>query len=348
MRARRIRVITLIVGVGLAFAPIARPGQTEADTIWITGVNQNISVGNYSDMNSCWTVQVPTGSSDFFSVCFKVAPGIPNLPNVVDGLPVTGIAVSLCIPAGAAGLFPRIGVYYPVAPGSCTPDLTNPVVELLNVLVPGPVPSSFIFFDTPEAFIAPGTSIVIAAVQLPPGDPAVIQIGGDASSSIAGTSFFSMDGYSTPAVPMLLADMGLSIGQDNSTTTSCAVALRAPHGRLRIARGNATSGAGSDEGKGDRLLQHVLPGDTLRLAFFGPQVGDIFLLALMSPNCLPSLILPGVIGTAADADLDGSFRRLSFLWPNVAGAFDLAAFWGNAACFPPGVGFTNCVTIVSP
>ncbi|MFO0983591.1 MAG: hypothetical protein U1E76_17995 [Planctomycetota bacterium] len=280
----------LVVCIVMAIAT-ARAGQTELDTIWITDVNQNIGVGNYSDMNSCWSVQVPTGTADYFSVCFKVAPGIPNLPNVVDGLPVTGIAVSLCIPGGIVGVFPRIGVYYPTTPGGCTPDLNNRVIELLNVVVPGPVASDFIFFDTPEAMIAPGTPTVIAAIQLPPGDPGLVQIGGDSSSSISGSSYYSLNGYSTPGLPMTLADMGICIGQDNSTTTSCTVASRLPHGRLRVARGDAISGIGSDPGKGDRLLQHVLPGDTLRLSFFGPQPGDVFLLS-PDDRDLPAELLP--------------------------------------------------------
>jgi len=102
-------------------------GGSEDDTIWITQINQNISVGNYSDVNSCWFVQLPTGSSDFFSLCFKVAPGIPNVSTVADGLPVTGIGLSMCLPGGIAGTLPRIGVYYPSSLSPCTPDLTNPV-----------------------------------------------------------------------------------------------------------------------------------------------------------------------------------------------------------------------------
>lgn len=329
-------------------AATARAGDTENNTIWITEVNQNISVGNYSDINSCWVVQNPTGSSDFFAVCFKVVPGIGNTDDVADGLPVTGIGVSLCIPAGGAAFFPRIGVYPPAAPGFCTPDLTNPIVELLNVTVPGPVANEYIFFDTPEAFIPAGTPNVIAAIQLSPLSPPGAGIGGDSSPSVSGTSYFSLDGFSTPAILMGLADMGLSIGQDNTTTTSCTIPARLPHGRMRVARGDATSGFGTDPAKGDRLQQHIQAGESLRLSFFGPQPGDLFLLTFMSPVCTPLSFLQNPIPTLVDTDGDGSYQRLSFVWPSVLGSFDFSALWANFSCTNPIVGFTNCVKVISP
>src|SRR5262249_13627 len=100
----------------------------------------------------------------------------------------------------------------------------------------------------------------------------------------------------------------------------------------------------------DRLTQHVVSGDTLRLAFFGPQPGDIFLLALMNNSCLFSSFITGTIPTIADTDGDGSYQRLSFAWPSSAlGTFKFAAYWGNLSCTSsPGVGFTNCVTVISP
>ncbi len=316
--------------------------------IWVTEVNQNIGAGNYADMNSCWVVQNPTGPSDFFSVCFKVVPGIPNTEDVAEGLPVTGMSVNLCIPGGVVGFFPRIGVYYPVSSSSCTPDLANPVIELLNVVIPGPLNNEFFFLDTAEALIAPGTSALIAAVQLPPGDAGQVRVGGDSSASTSGTSYFSMDAYSTAAIPFPTADMGINIGQDNSTTTSCTVASRLPHGRFRAARGDATSGFGIESMKGDRLLQHIQTGETLRLSFFGAQPGDVYLIFLMTPICTPSLLLSPVLFTLPDGDGDGSYQRLSFTWPNLAGSFDFAAVWGNFSCAPVVAGFTNCVTVISP
>jgi hypothetical protein len=55
-----------------------------------------------------------------------------------------------------------------------------------------------------------------------------------------------------------------------------------------------------------------------------------------------------VIVTAPDTDGDGSYRRLSLTWPNLAGSFDFAAVWGNLGCIPPIVGFTNCIKVISP
>lgn len=47
-------------------ALLARAGHHENSTIWITDVNLDVTASppNYGDMNSCWSIQTPTGSSD--------------------------------------------------------------------------------------------------------------------------------------------------------------------------------------------------------------------------------------------------------------------------------------------
>jgi hypothetical protein len=56
-----------------------------------------------------------------------------------------------------------------------------------------------------------------------------------------------------------------------------------------------------------------------------------------------------VLSTIPDSDGDGSFLRINATWPPGFGGqtFRFAAVWGNGSCFPAGVGFTNCVTIVT-
>jgi len=42
----------------------------------------------------------------------------------------------------------------------------------------------------------------------------------------------------------------------------------------------------------------IQPGETLRLSFFGPQAGDVFLLTLMNPGCLFNSFISGTIPTS--------------------------------------------------
>src|SRR5262245_18591602 len=97
----------------------ARAGDTEDNTIWITDVNQVIP-GNYSDIDSGWLVEIPPGFDDYFAVCFNVALGLVNTEDVAEGMPITGIGVSIYMDPGTE-IIPRIGVYQPIFPGSCTP-----------------------------------------------------------------------------------------------------------------------------------------------------------------------------------------------------------------------------------
>jgi hypothetical protein len=331
-----------------ATAVSAAPQSIPPSPIWTTQVNQNIGAGNYGDINTCWSLAVPGGSSDFVSVSYNVVSGIPNTTDLADGLPVTGLGASLCL-GNATYFIPRIGLYYPLPSSPNTPDLNNPVVELWFVTANGPSNGDFFFFDTNEFTIAPGTPRVIEAMQFPVGFDPTFQVGADASTSTSGTSYYSDSGFQTPPVPAAGVDIGLVVAQDNAVTTSCSVSARLPHGRLRVSRGNATSGIGNDPLKGDRLIQHVVGGDTLHLSFFGPQVGDVFIVWLMTGACTPITMVSSLMTTVADPDGDGCFRRLNASWPaSMTGSFDFGAFWGNASCSPAVVGFTNCVTVMSP
>src|SRR5262245_51760301 len=48
------RISMILAGLMLFGISVARAGDTEDNTIWITEVNQNILVGNYSDINGGW------------------------------------------------------------------------------------------------------------------------------------------------------------------------------------------------------------------------------------------------------------------------------------------------------
>src|SRR5262245_13517308 len=66
-------------------------------------------------------------------------------------------------------------------------------------------------------------------------------------------------------------DMGINIGQDNTSTTSCKQADRKLHGRLRCQTLDA-AGGGRHVTQGDKLACTAWPGELhfpLSLAFFG-------------------------------------------------------------------------------
>ncbi|MFN8549685.1 MAG: hypothetical protein U0527_17375, partial [Candidatus Eisenbacteria bacterium] len=242
---------------------VLAPGHDGDSSISITDVQREIKQG--------LVVQIPTGSSDYFNVAHAVQPGIGNSDEVVDGLPVTGISVSVA-DFGSGRTYPTVGIFASnlgLDPTGATPDLASPIVALASPPNPAPPLFTSVFFDTPEGTIAAGSTRAHATLQLPPGDSGLLAVGGSSGTVPTGTSYFTSDGYATTAKPLVGFDLGLNVEQDNSATTSCKPADRKPHGRLRV-----SSGGPIEHGKGDVLATAVKVGDPFELAFFGPQLGD--------------------------------------------------------------------------
>jgi hypothetical protein len=101
---------------------------------------------------------------------------------------------------------------------------------------------------------------------------------------------------------------------------------------------------------GDHLTTTLLGGNTLDLSFFGNQPGDKWRLYFATGPCNPAIAVGPLLPTIPDPDGDGSFLRISAIFPYGFDGmtFRFAAVWGNGACgTSPGVGFTNCVTVVT-
>ena len=297
-----------------------------------------------------WVVQFPTGSSDYFDSTFVVVPGIGNGEdgNIGLGLPTTGVAISVT-DFGSGRTYGLIGNFQSnlTLDGSGeTPDLAAPIGGTLTSPPLSPPPLfQFVSFDLAEGGIPGGTTRLHVVAQLPPGDSGLLGIGADSGSTgtTGGLSGFTTDGYTTPSIGASFLDFGLSTGQDNSATTSCKQADRKPHGRLRAS--NLQQGVG----EGDKLTVTVKAGDTLNLAFFGTKSGDKLRLYFNVAPCTPAVAIGPVLPTIPDADGDGTFIRLNATWPAGFGGqtFRFSAVWGNPACSNPGVGFTNCVTVIT-
>jgi hypothetical protein len=293
-----------------------------------------------------WVVGFPTGPSDYFNVGFSVIPGIGNNQGAVTGgLECECISVNVT-DFGSGLTYTTVGTFgsnLGVDPSGGTPDLSNPITSAnpTGSLGSPPLFAQVNFPTAGVGTIPGGTTTVHAVVQLPSGDSGLLGVGADSGTG-NGTSGFTTDGYSTPSILLSFLDFGINPGQDNSHTTSCKQADRKPHGRLRAS--NLIQGIG----EGDQLTTTVKAGDTLNLLFLGTKTGDKFRLYFNVAPCTPAVAIGPVLPTIPDPDGSGTYLRINATWPSGFGGntFNFSAVWGNPACSNPGVGFTNCVTVI--
>jgi hypothetical protein len=299
-----------------------------------------------------WVVQFPTGSSDYFDVTYNVVAFKGQDGDIFAGtgslaLPVNGVAISIT-DFGSGRTYPLAGTFnsnLSLDASGETPDLASAISSVVSPANPVPPLFEFVGFDTPKAAIPSGATHIHTVAQLPPGDSGLLGIGADSGSTgtTGGLSGFTTDGYTTPSIGASFLDFGINVGQDNSTTTSCKSADRLPHGAFRAS--NLKQGIG----EGDKHTTSIKAGDTLNLAFYGTKAGDKWRIYFNVAPCTPAVAIGPVLGTLADPDGTGSFLRLNATWPAGFGGqtFRFSAVWGNPACSNPGVGFTNCVTIIT-
>src|SRR5262245_22697164 len=210
-------------------------GKAQDSTLWSSRVSGPIDGG--------WVVTIPTGSSDYLSVAYTTS----RLWNVEGGVVSStmrfkGVGVSVA-DFGTTQTYPTVGVFRPnpvLDPSGNTPDLASPIATSTDVY-PGGLPMfAYQDFDTSRfaetsgsrSTIGSADKTVCAVVQLPPGDSGLLGVGVDTSAA-SGSSGFTQDGYATPAIPFTSHELGIAVGQDNSTTSSCRPSRRLPHGRLR-------------------------------------------------------------------------------------------------------------------
>jgi hypothetical protein len=149
-----------------------------------------------------WVVQIPSGSSDYFNNDFGFV--LPSVNNVL-AMSLSVIDFITAVPA-----FPQAGISdanLVLDPTGHTPDMTGP--GLLSVIAPFTFPSGS--FETTAGLYTshlcpapvPGSSFASHAhgwVQFPPGDSGWLRIGGDSNSPSFPYSFYTLDGYSSPAL----------------------------------------------------------------------------------------------------------------------------------------------------
>jgi hypothetical protein len=333
----RIAVLSAIIAMVAAASGM---GQSENATIW-----SNLIKGK---PDSGWVVQIPTASSDYFSCGYDVVATLNvESATVSKSMPIRGVGVSVA-DFGTTQTYPTVGVFRPNvgldATGN-TPDLSLPIATSSEAYAGGLGVFDYQDFDTSaQGTIPGGDATTLSVVQLPPGDSGLLGVGADSTTSSNHTSGFTTDGFATPSILATFLDFGMAIGQDNSTTNSCSPADRLPHGRLRCQRVTYF-----DVEAGDHLTTTLIGGDTLNLSFFGTRSGDKWRLYFATAPCSPAVAVGPVLSTIPDSDGDGTFLRINATWPSGFGGqtFRFSAVWGNGACSAPGVGFTNCVTIVT-
>src|SRR5262245_35005513 len=94
----------LVLGLAPWVRAPAHARHAGASTIWVTDLTGDIDTG--------WVVTFPNGASDYFNVSHEVVAGVPNSEEVVDGLNLTGLSLSLFDFCGCT-TFPLVGAYYP-------------------------------------------------------------------------------------------------------------------------------------------------------------------------------------------------------------------------------------------
>src|SRR5262245_2141846 len=108
--------LSRLLALLLTLSPTVLAGHDGESTLWVTDLQGAIDSG--------WIVSVPTGPSDYFNTAHKVVPGLDNSEQIVDGLPITGLALAVS-DFGSSNTFPVVGVYYSntaLDPTDCTPD----------------------------------------------------------------------------------------------------------------------------------------------------------------------------------------------------------------------------------
>ncbi|MCI0659398.1 MAG: hypothetical protein L0170_20295, partial [Acidobacteria bacterium] len=161
-------------------------------------------------IESGWVVAVPSGPSDFFNNNFGTCPALADIAF----LSIAVLDFVTAVPA-----YPTAGVSnaaLAVDPTGATPDIAGP--GLLALVAPFTFPSGT-FATTSGLYVAapvfvPGGllgSFVHGWVEFPPGDPGLLLVGADTSSLPALGSFFSLDGYVTPAVPFAVGNWGIRV-----------------------------------------------------------------------------------------------------------------------------------------
>ena len=170
----------------VAVAALATTANAQTTTL----ADKNVKVIGDGVSESCWKISNPSGPSDYFNNDYDTA---------CAGGQILAIAAMYC-ETKSGGASNLIGFFYDnlgVDGTGTTPDLSNAATSLANPTgLPGTFCTDLVGYDVPDVTIASSGHTVAG---LAAGDSA-LWLCADTTSA-ANKSYFSTDGYSTPAVP---------------------------------------------------------------------------------------------------------------------------------------------------
>ncbi|MEW6742454.1 MAG: hypothetical protein AB1486_06820 [Planctomycetota bacterium] len=308
---RLLITVTLILG---CTPLVVRAGDSATST-----QNETLTDGQ---LEQGWVVSIPSGGSDYFNVRY----------DGLAGRPLRGVSVGTA-DFGSATSYPIAGLFdsnLTLDPSGETPDLSSG--RSVGPVAPAAAPFDYVYASFSGLYY-PAAEPQHVVVQMPPGDPGLLGIGADSNLPLQGFSGWTADGYDTPAYTGA-ETWGLNANID------AVVELNAQgnDGRLRW------SVSTSDE-TGDLLAVDVVPGDSLALAFFAPQVGTSWIV-FSSVSGSPVARKSTVIATIADPP--GAYRRLGITWPSGLGSLSLTFVAVSGIVGVSGtVGISNEITLTA-
>lgn len=183
----------------------------------ITLPDPQTSWGTYDDCvyEGGWVVSGIAGSSDYFNVNFKGSGPNPN--NITDiKIAVMDFGTAFTAYPNSGAVAANLGL-----DGSGnTPDLGNPY-DTAPFPFPAGLFASTCGLMTQRTFAPaiPWASVtgdnVHGIIQFPPGDPAILGVGGDSISTfISGKSGWTLDGYTAPSNLVTYANWGIRLGSN--------------------------------------------------------------------------------------------------------------------------------------
>lgn len=266
-----------------------------------------IRVKTDNNYESGWVVQIPAGSSDFFNVRF-------------DGSVAAAAGIHVTVADfGAATPFPYVGITGANTgfdPTGNTPDLGTTYGDDLGGLSSWLTGSTGINVNeqfSSSANVALGGDAHVV-LQFPPFDPGLLGVSGDSDTNVRGgdespgggsnpfdSSFFTLDGYSTPAAGPTPAESGMGILANPGSGTTAALFGSSTAGDYNV----FTVGAGDGFGIG---------------CYTGNTLWGLFISFLGVPITIVGPVLPALpYDSNSDGTADWNALKVGSTWPTGAG-----------------------------
>lgn len=256
-----------------------------------------------------WKIGNPSGAGGFFNVDFDA---------VYAGAFVIGLN-AVTNETGAGGAISKIGLYpdnLTVDPAGNTPDLANPLGELVNPtgLAGSGCLGGDVAYDIPDLTL--GTTNVHVGFYQVTGD-SVLWLCSDSSGTIAGRSYFTNNSYSAPAFPFTTANWMLRLAVPEG-----------PAGTFLVDGSTANTSYTEGDPAGLTLSfwgNAGVPGEVLIMGAFVPSFVKITngLTGSFPPNAADN-----VFAVSGSVPCTPDIIRVDF-------RVDLGAFWGDTVDIKP-------------